>query len=94
MRRSPSIVPDHDVYLVLSRFDSGLAWCETDEEDTDRETVIRDLMEGQYRDPVRVVSFNIVEGWSRDVTDEIADGLRQRIDDEVPASLLEFLDQH
>jgi hypothetical protein len=94
MRRSPSIVPDHDVYLVLNRYKSGVAWCETDEEDTDRETLIRDLMEGQYSHPIRIVAFNTVEGWSRDVTDDIADELRQRIGDEVPASLLEFLDEH
>jgi hypothetical protein len=51
-------------------------------------------MEGQYSNPVRIVAFNIVEGWSRDVTDEIADELRQRIADEVPMSLMEFLDEH
>ena len=49
MRRSPSIVPqnaDHDTYLVLNDFGRhGRAWCETDEEDTNRETLIRDLMD-------------------------------------------------
>jgi hypothetical protein len=51
MRNSPSIVPhgtDHDVYLVLADFGRlGRAWCETDEEHTDRERLIRRLMEGQ-----------------------------------------------
>jgi len=61
MRRSPSIVPDsddRDIYLVLNDYDRlGRAWCETDEERTDRETIITYLMEGQYRNPVRVVAF-------------------------------------
>src|SRR5712675_57283 len=71
--RSPSIVPpeaNQDTYLVLDDFGGrlGRAWRETDEEDTDRETLIRDLMEGQYIHPTRIVAFNTAEGWSRDVT--------------------------
>jgi hypothetical protein len=70
MRRSPSIVPDpddRDIYLVLDDFGGrlGRAWPETDEERTDREIVITDLMTGQYSNPVRVVAFNTAEGWSR-----------------------------
>jgi hypothetical protein len=39
---------------------------ETDVEETDLENVIRDLLEGQYSNPVRVVGFNTAEGWARD----------------------------
>jgi hypothetical protein len=46
---------------------SESGWHETDEERTDRETVITDLLEGQYKDPIRVVAFNTAERWSRDV---------------------------
>ena len=35
-------------------------------------TVIRDISDGQYSNPVRVVAFNTAEGWSRDVTEDIA----------------------
>jgi hypothetical protein len=78
MRHSPSIVPnpdDRQIYLVPNDFGGGLAlaWCETDQEHTDRESVITDLTTGQYSDPVRVVAFNTVEGWSRDVSEELAD---------------------
>jgi hypothetical protein len=97
---SPSIVPggaDQVVYLVFNQFGGrlGRAWCETDEEDTDHATVIRHLLDGQYSNPVRVVAFNTAEGWSRDVTDEVADELRERCADrgETPASLLEFLER-
>ena len=101
MSFSPSIVPegaDQDVYLMLNQFGErlGRAWCETDEEDTDYGTLIRHLLEGQYSKPVRVVAFNTAEGWSRDVTDDVADELRERCADrgEMPSSLLEFLERH
>jgi hypothetical protein len=43
---------------------------------------------------VRIVSFNTVEGWSRDVTVDIADELRRRFAecDEVPESVLQFVE--
>ena len=66
---SPPIVPgfDSDVYIVLDDFGKfGRAYREVDEDATDRETVIRHLMEGQYSNPVRIVAFNTAEGWSRD----------------------------
>jgi hypothetical protein len=80
MNNSPSIVPsleDRDIYLVLDDFGGrlGRAWSETGEKHTDRETLITDLMTGQYSNPVRVVAFNTAEGWSRDVSEEIADEL-------------------
>jgi len=31
--------------------------------------MLRHLMEGQYNDPVRIVSFNTGEGWWRDFSD-------------------------
>ena len=66
-RWTPSIVPkdaddDDDVYLVVDDFGrNGRCYREIDVEDTDRETVIKDLLEGQYKNPVRVVAFNIAE---------------------------------
>ena len=96
MRTSPSIVPheaDQDTYLVLEDFGPlGRAWCETDEGCTDRETLIRELLAGEYNHPVRIVAFNTTEGWSRDVTVDIADELRRRFTefDEIPDSVLAF----
>jgi hypothetical protein len=74
-----------------------LAWCETDVEATDLEGVITDLLDSQYNNPVRVVGFNTAEGWSRDVSEDIADEIRRRSDlqmTEVPASLQEFVDRY
>jgi hypothetical protein len=101
MRTSPSIAPhgpEQDTYLVLDDFGGrlGRAWRETDENATDRETLIRDLVEGQFNGPIRIVAFNTAEGWSRDVTVDIADELRQRRNDfgEIPGSVLEFMEDN
>jgi hypothetical protein len=63
---TPSIVPgddDRDTCLVVNDFGRrGRAWCETDVEATDLETVIQDLLDGQFSEPVRVVSFDTGEG--------------------------------
>ena len=82
MSLSPSIVPqdaDHDTYVVLdaSGVWVGRGFHETDDED-DRETLIHDLLDGHYDHPVRIVSFNTAEGWSRIVTTEIAAELQWR----------------
>jgi len=106
MRQSPSIVPDdldRDVYLVLDDFGSrlGRSWRETDEADTDRATLIRYLLEGQYSSPVRVIAFNTAEGWSRDVTEEIAAELAKAWlakacadRGEMPPSIADFIADH
>jgi hypothetical protein len=64
MRRSgwtPSIVPnddDHNVYLVVDDFGrNGRAWREADVETTDLETVILDMLEGQYKNPVNRLQY-------------------------------------
>ena len=98
MRASPSIVPgiDRDAYLVLDDFGLGCAWRETNVEDTDLEAVISDLLEGQYSNPVRVIAFNLSEGWVCDVSEAIARKLRQRCADEgreLPDSLHQFVEQ-
>jgi hypothetical protein len=101
MYQSPSIVPeasDRDVYLVLDDFGArGRSWRETDEGHTDRVTVVRDLLDGQYYAPARVIAFNTAEGRSRDVSEEIADELTRGLalrGDETPAFLEEFLDRY
>ena len=104
MRRSiwtPSIVPngdDQNVYLVVDDLGRlGRVWREADADTTDLETVFQDLLGGQYSSPVRVISFNTVEGWSRDVSGDIADELRRRFDlrdCDLPASIYNFVEQH
>jgi hypothetical protein len=98
MRASPSIAPENAdvVYMVLDDLGGrlGRTWRETDEDDTDRETLIRDLLDGQYSSPAWIVAFNAAEGWSRDVTQDIANELWERCAGEVPISLQDFLDRY
>ncbi|WP_321576274.1 hypothetical protein [Bradyrhizobium barranii] len=79
---SPSIIPndrlDKDFYLVLEEFRDGVAFRETDE-GIDHATLISDLLAGQYDQVLRVVAFNPVEGWSRDVSEDVARELERRI---------------
>jgi hypothetical protein len=104
MRRSswtPSIVPNEDdetVYLVADDFGRlGRAWREVDYEATDLETVIRDLLSGQYSNPIRVVAFNTAERWSEDVSEDVARELRRRCDlqmRELPTAISDFVERH
>src|SRR5438105_4420428 len=77
--RSPPTTPDvvpspaDTVHIVLDNFGAlGRAYRETDEEKADLETVIQDLLSGQFNKPVRVIAFNTAEGWARDVSEDIA----------------------
>ena len=102
MRPAPSIAAtlpdDRDVYLVLDDFGRfGLSWREIDEARTDRETVIADLIDGQYKDPVRIVAFNTAESWSRDVSEDLAEEIARRctIDGfDLPPFLEGFVDRY
>jgi hypothetical protein len=98
---TPSIVPkgdDRNVYLVVDDFGrNGRAYREADIETTDLETVITDLLDGQYQNPVRIVSFNTAEKWSQDVWADVAHELRQRCDlqmRDVPFFLQDFVDRY
>jgi hypothetical protein len=75
----------------------GRIWSEADAETTDLETVIGDLLTGQYSSPVRVAAFNTAERWSEDVSADVAEELRRRCDlqmRELPVSISDFVEQH
>jgi hypothetical protein len=64
---------------------------------TDLETVIQDLLSGQYKNPIRVVAFNTAERWSEDVSEDVAHELRRRCDlqmRDVPLCLQDFTECH
>jgi hypothetical protein len=72
---------DDTVYLVLDDFGSfGQAYRETDPEQADRQTVLTNLLSGEYRRPLRIVAFNATEGWARDVTAEFAIEVLTQVD--------------
>jgi hypothetical protein len=98
---TPSIVPngdDQSVYLVVDDFGpNGRAYRETDVEAADLETVILDLLEGQYKNPVRIIAFNVAEGWSQDASADIAQEPRRRCDlqlRDVPPGIQDFVERY
>lgn len=69
---APSIVSTETVYLVADDYKTDRVWREVDYSETDLETVIQDLLSGQYNNPARVVAFNTAEHWSQDVSVDMA----------------------
>lgn len=69
-----SLVPrtdDVDVYLVLDQLTHGTVWREIDEELADETHITEWIINGEFDRPLQVVSFNVGEGWCRDVTEDI-----------------------
>ena len=97
--RTPPSVPygaDQTVYLVVDRV-GGLdgIYREAEVERTDLESIIADLLAGQFNDPVRVLAFNTLEHWSEDVSEDIAREIQTLCDiegDGLPDHLQEFVE--
>ena len=76
---APKLTDNVTVHIVLNDFgDLGRAFLETDELEADEWTIVSNIINGEYSNPVRVVAFNIAEGWSRDVTEDIAEAVLER----------------
>jgi hypothetical protein len=96
----PPSNPENDVtaYIVVEDFGHlGRAFVETDLAEADPDTIVRNMISGEYRDPLRVVAFNTVEGWSRDVSEEIAYDVLDRAydpDTTLSAGAKRFIDRH
>ena len=72
-----SFTPEQDLHFVLCDFGrSGQAYVETDPSQADASTIVRNLLDGQYNRPVRVLALNVEEGWVRDVSQVIAAKVR------------------
>jgi hypothetical protein len=68
-----SLAPEQDLHFVLCDFGrSGQAYVETDPTEADASTIVRNLLQGQYDRPARVLALNVEEGWVRDVSEIIA----------------------
>jgi hypothetical protein len=79
---TPGLVPYAGVvaYIVLDDFGkAGRLYREAAEADATLESVIDDLLTGQFNNPVRVIGFNTSEGWSRDVSEDVAREVLRRV---------------
>jgi hypothetical protein len=94
---TPRIVPygaDRTAYLVIDRFRGDTVYRETEVERTDPESIVADLMSGQFNDPFRIVAFNTLEHWSEDVSEYIAFEIQTRCDIQgtaVPEHIQDFV---
>jgi hypothetical protein len=71
---------DQNVYLAVDDLGQMVESIGADVEAADLETIILDLLEGQYKSSVRVVGFNTAEKWSQDFWTDVAHELRRRCD--------------
>ena len=79
---TPGLVPHFEVtvYIVFDDFGkAGWIYRETDDREANLESVVDDLLTGQLQNPVRVVAFNTSEGWSRDVSENVAREVVRRV---------------
>jgi hypothetical protein len=54
-------------------------------------------LSGQYFNPLRVIAFNLEEGWVRDASEEVARSLLERARKEgkpLPDGVRRFVDRH
>lgn len=92
-----AIVPygaDQTLYIVSDRV-SGAK--ETGVERNDLEATIRDLFAGCFSDPVRIVCFNTLEHWTRDISAEVAAEIQSRCDIDgldLPDHLRDFVESY
>lgn len=74
---SPSLAPTVPAYngatthIVLDDFGLNLG-----------RAYVENMIAGQYSNPVRVVAFNTEEGWSRDVSEDIARAVADKLEAE------------
>ena len=81
---APGIVPfgaDQTIYLVVDSFGSlNTVYREAEFERADLDTVVGDLLSGQFNNPVRVIAFNTLEHWTEDVSAQVAAEIQSRCD--------------
>ena len=92
-----SVVPygaDQTLFVVIDRRDKGT---EIRIERTDLEGTIGELVAGCFNDPIRVISFNTLEHWMKDISIDVAGEIRARCDIDgvkLPDYLSDFVESH
>src|SRR5690348_6225192 len=84
---------DQSYYLVMQNFKSGRQGYV--DLDVTLEHVIQGILEGQYNKIAWIAEFNPVEGWSKPVTEDIAQIIFARHSDEPFSNhVADFLEKH
>ena len=85
---------DQTLFVVIDRLDRAT---EIRVERSDLEATIGELVAGCFNDPIRVISFNTLEHWMKDISTEIAGEIRARCDIDgiaLPDYLSDFVESH
>jgi hypothetical protein len=100
MREMPSIVPgapEQDYYIVINDFRDGPAFLETDLDRADFETIVTNMIVGEYSDPLRVIMLSRETQHCEDVFHAVATEVLRRFaleGRELPERLEGFIDSH
>jgi hypothetical protein len=64
------------------------------EDSCSRATLLKDIIDGNLTRVMKVFAFNPVEGWSKDVTEDIAIEVANSLDasDEIPDPVIDFIE--
>jgi hypothetical protein len=96
-----SIVPygaHETVYIVVDGLGQrGTFRQQREVERTELETVVAELMSGQFNDPICVAAFNTLEHWSKDISVDVAREIQCRCDidgSDIPQYLAGFIELH
>ncbi|MHB0769105.1 hypothetical protein [Bradyrhizobium sp. 5.13L] len=85
---------DQTIFVVIDRLDRTT---EIRIERNDLEATIGELVAGCFHDPVRVISFNTLEHWMKDISTDVAGEIRARCDIDgvmLPDYLSDFVESH
>ncbi|WP_161533764.1 hypothetical protein [Bradyrhizobium sp. LCT2] len=92
-----TVVPygaDQTLFVVIDRRDEAT---EIRVERSDLETTIGELVAGYFNDPIKVISFNTLEHWMKDISTDVAGEIRARCDIDgvtLPDYLSDFVESH
>lgn len=85
---------DQTLFVVIDRRDEAT---EIRIERSDLDATIGELVAGCFNDPIKVISFNTLEHWMKDISTDVAGEIRARCDIdgiELPDYLSDFVESH
>ncbi|MGL9621128.1 hypothetical protein QRQ56_24230 [Bradyrhizobium sp. U531] len=94
---SSHVVPygaDQTLFVVIDRRDNAT---EIRVERSDLDATIGELVAGCFNDPIKVISFNTLEHWMKDISTDVAGEIRARCDIDgvkLPDYLSDFVENH
>jgi hypothetical protein len=85
---------DQTIFVVIDRLDNAT---EIRIERSDLDTTIGELVAGCFNDPIKVISFNTLEHWMKDISTDVAGEIQARCDIDgvtLPDYLSDFVESH